>query len=551
MKLKYSNLKKFIYLYLLLPVFLFVAGFLRIPFAVMAGVFAIGVYLLAAGIFSHKKNTDEDKELEDGIMIGKGALIILFLIGVVWCFLGGQGGFFYQSPDWNCRNAIFRDLIRYDWPVYYENTGDALVYYIGHWLPAAVVAKGIYFISGRLAIAWVAGRILLWLWTAIGCFLVMLLMLLYFKAHTKGQMIGTVFMLIFFSGMDVVGTLCNVLRGGPTWIFIPFHFEPWANGLQYSSNTTCLFWVFNQAVAPWICVLCYLLEKKMKNYAVILAGCMMAGPFALVGLSVFAGISIWNKLVKCEKKEEYRSFCKELFTIQNISTLVILFPVILLYYSSNAIVQSLHFTAYIEKVFSIKYVVVFIVLFGILVCIYTVSGKINETAKKYSGIFAVVFAICILLLVRQYVLFYFLEVGALLLLIWRDYKIEWKFYVVALFLAITPKITVGNSSDFMMRASIPALIILMLMVTKSIWKHRNDVLRKAMPTVLLIGCVLIGACTPLGEFYRAISATISAESMQDVICDDKYTLDQETHSGLDNFTAVNPKEQFFFKYLAK
>lgn len=54
-------------------------------------------------------------------------------------FSGGIGGHYYQSPDWDWRNAIFHDLIYKKWPVIYSEYDKALVYYIGYWLPSAAL----------------------------------------------------------------------------------------------------------------------------------------------------------------------------------------------------------------------------------------------------------------------------------------------------------------------------------------------------------------------------------------------------------------------------
>lgn len=542
MTLTYDGLRKIVYGYILLPVYLFALGFLKIPFAIAGGLLSVIVYLLM--IRKKVKN-------ESTIEISRWMLVLIFFICMVWCFIGGQGGFFYQSPDWNYRNAIFRDLITNSWPVYYSNTGDALVYYIGHWLPAAVIAKIVYFVTGNMDITWLAGRILLWIWTAVGCMLMMLLMALKLKVKTKKQVLFTVFMLIFFSGMDILGTLLNVLRGWWLWWWIPFHLEYWSSGLQYSSNTTCLFWVFNQTIIPWICVLCFLLEDTVENYIIIIVACLMAGPFPTVGLLVFMLGSLWSRLLQSRGRVALKSFAKEVLSPQNLIALFVFIPVLASYFYSNAIIQSIDVYAIIKKLCSVKYLLCFAVVLGAAVVIYLSWEKIKKV--MYAGRYILLALLCIFLLVLtwHYKFFYLFEVGAFLILVWRDYKKDWKLYMIALCLAIAPQIVVGNSTDFMMRASIPALIILMMMVAKSVLAHSGEPIQKAIPTVLLIGCVLLGAVTPLMEVYRAVSTTISAESVHDVVCDDKYTLNQETHDGLDNFTAVNPKEQFFFKYLAK
>ena len=72
-------------------------------------------------------------------------------------------------------------------------------------------------------------------------------LLVYLRADTgKKQGIGLLF-LIFFSGMDILGALYSS-RLPDLLAYDAMHLEWWTNDFQFSSLTTCLFWVFNQTV---------------------------------------------------------------------------------------------------------------------------------------------------------------------------------------------------------------------------------------------------------------------------------------------------------------
>lgn len=547
MNFSYQKLKKIVYVYILLPLFLFCVGFLKVPFAILGGVAVSAIYLITnIEIIKREKSPGEDR----CIYVEKKMLFVIAVICIIWCFLGGQGGFFYQSPDWDCRNAVFRDLITHSWPVRYETTGDALVYYIGHWLPSAACARGLYLLTDNLDMAWFFGRILLWLWTALGCFLMMMMIALYVEVNTTKQMFLVVFMLIFFSGMDIVQMAYNVVRGWPSGLSL-LHLE-WCGGpYQYSSNTTCLFWVFNQTIIPWLCIMCYMLENTAENYIVMIACGILAGPFPMVGLGIFMLFSIWNRFIGARTKEKIVEFIKELLSIQNLMALFLVMPVLIAYLSSNKIVASTNIGTVMSKFLTTKCVALLLMFIVLLVIWFFFRDKLKGTVWKCRYLFLALFGIGIVCLTWHYKVFYFVEIGAFLLLLWKDYKSDWKYYVIALFLAVAPRISVGYSNDFMMRASIPALIILMLMIMKSFLMHKNDELCKAIPTVLLMGCVLIGSCTPLVEFYRAVSSTMEAESAEKVVCDPIKTFDCKTEEGYKNFTAEDIDEKIFFRYLAK
>lgn len=49
--------------------------------------------------------------------------------------------------------------------------------------------------------------------------------------------------------------------------------------------TTCLFWVFNQTVVPWLMTLCVLNEKSVENYALLGLLALPFGPLPFVGLA--------------------------------------------------------------------------------------------------------------------------------------------------------------------------------------------------------------------------------------------------------------------------
>lgn len=94
---------------------------------------------------------------EQGITLSVPKLVLLFALMLLWGYLGGQTGFFYQNSDWGYRNAIYRDLITNSWPVYYPQKDTALVYYIGHWLVPAALTKPVYVLFG-MDIAWMFAR---------------------------------------------------------------------------------------------------------------------------------------------------------------------------------------------------------------------------------------------------------------------------------------------------------------------------------------------------------------------------------------------------------
>lgn len=155
----YRGLKKLAFFLLALPSVIFMIGFLKwyigIPVALLIG----AAYFCT--LRDDRRAEHEAYEGEKVIVISRRCLIALFAITVAWCYFGGFGNLYYQSDDWFARNAVFRDLISHEWPVIYGTKDVALVYYIGFWLPAAVIGKAVFLLCGNLETAFFIGNMFL------------------------------------------------------------------------------------------------------------------------------------------------------------------------------------------------------------------------------------------------------------------------------------------------------------------------------------------------------------------------------------------------------
>jgi hypothetical protein len=375
----------------------------------------------------------------------------LLLLTALWVLLSGVGGYAFQNWDHHWRNAVLRDLISYDWPVIYSSPEKGpitmLVYYVGYFLPAAWIGK---------LFGWQAANFVLFLWTWLGVFLVTLHLSLRLKTSATNAML----LLIFFSGLDALGALLFA-SDYPT-LFPPIqHLEIWSGNLQYSSFTTQLFWVFNQAVPAWLCIVLILdsdsllsqspiPNSQFTNKLFIFSLCFFFAPLAALGLLPYL-------LIEWFKQTNFKSPFKNLrFDILLASGIIIL--VSFLYFSSNTAVQQRGF-----QVIALK----------------------------------------------DFLAFFLLEGGILWLLLaplkWRDPR--WA--VTGLLLAIIPFVQFGSGRDFVMRASIAPLFYLMIMIGEAIF-------HKTTPRLLLFTfyiLIALGALTPLYEINRSIYRTYEYYSL--------------------------------------
>jgi len=402
----------------------------------------------------------------------------LLLITFTWTLLSGVGGYTFQNWDHHWRNAVLHDLINYDWPVFYSTPESGpikmLVYYVGYWLPSALVGK---------LLGWQAANFFLFLWTWLGVTLVAL----HLASALKTAPTKAILLLIFFSGMDALGTLF-LAPEYPTLFPAMTHLEIWNGSLQYSSFTTQLFWVFNQAVPAWLCIMSIVTLSDsegslLQNHETLRSAqsdirgqlfllwslCFFFAPLASIGLLPYL-------LIELIKQTNFKSPFKNL-RWDILLAAVIIFLLSAFFFTSNTAAQSRGFQS---------------------------------------------------LALKDFFIFFLLEGGILWLLLapvkWRDPR--WT--VTGLLLAIIPFIELGSGNDFVMRASIAPLFYLMMMVGEVIFQNTPPrVLRFTFYFLLLLGSL-----TPLYEMDRSVYRTY-----------EYYFVPKETDCSCDALLQVTHLEQ--------
>jgi len=498
-----KTLKIITYLYLMIPIAIFIVGWVKIQFALFPMVFLVVLLL---------KKVLEKEEKER--MIDKKACMIIFVIIMGICFLGGIGGMFYQSSDWHYRNAIFRDLVNKDWPVFYENADAALSYYIGIWMVPAMMGKAILSLAGA-DLAWRVANVALWFWCATGITLTILWLVKDFQPKNLRKIFLIMFLFLGFSGLDFIG----VFLQGSIESINEMHLEWWASYFQYSSMMTQIFWVFNQSIVAWLITVMFIQEKNVKQYLFLILLCFTYSPLPFLGLIPLMGVRGIKYLIQAIQEKKISQFVKEVFSIENVLALLAIFPIYSLYYGNNSAIQ-------------------------------TGSGlHIIEEALNKNGI-------------KVWLEFYLLEVGIYGILLWKSYKKNEIYLAALIALMIVPFIGIGLEYDFSMRVSIPALIVInyyfiqwMIEILKEekISSFKELWNRDTIQLKLVIACCVfvLGFITPFVEVNRGIWMVKKEKRMQ-LVADDVVTLEgKETDESL-NFVCVHPRENSkFFQYLAK
>ncbi|MBR3040948.1 MAG: hypothetical protein IKI20_09935 [Lachnospiraceae bacterium] len=474
-------------------------------------------------------------------------------ISFLYAFFCGIGRLWAQSKDYPWRNAIFRDLILRDWPVMYPKFKGALVYYIGQWLPAALPGKLARVFGAGEDAAFLVGNIALLIYVTIGLSILFLLLISYFKPKKNGAMILVIIAFIFFSGMDILGSLEPLGANG-------YHLEWWADIYQYSSFTTCMCWVFNQSLIPWICMALLLKEKNVSQYILIGMSCLISGPFPFIGYFIYAIVFGIKRLVLDIRNKQGKVFLKNLFSLSNILSTILVFPFVGSFLLSNVIIGG-------EEAIGVA------------------------TAVDRSGGAVPVFSAAWI-----YLKFILVEFGVYAILIAWKYKKNLMFCVTVLILLIFPFFRMGYSTDFTMRASIPAIFMMYVFCVKFLLEEKDEVLingqgvaavqtisKDAAPKnanreekvadkiaakgwdiqklkrygyALLVICMILGAATPMVEFIRGFRQ-VRMRGIDDQMTDYLYTLGGDgpynwvSKNPEGNFTALNLDQQTFFVYFAK
>lgn len=477
-------------LYVVLPVAIFFMGWIKLPLAI---VFAMLLAMLSVKIYMDLRTDVTILMKKDYGVYWLFSVVVIFL----WVYLSGIGGYSHQNWDFWARNAIFRDLSTYEWPVIYDlslqsdkvqtlvgSEKVAFSYYYTWWLSVAAVSK--IFSLGEAA-----SNFLLFLWASLGVFLVV---------YCLNRLLGkcsywVLIVMIFFGGMDAfVYYLLNQK------ITLTEHLEWWAVAFQYSSNSSQLFWVFNQSIPIWLIMSLFLLSKTNKYDAGLCSLAFAYSPWATFGVVPYV-------IVGAFKKKPF----KNVFNLVNI----VIPSMILLVYGSY----------YLSSTGS--------------------TGGAGMIFSKYPNQ-----EVLILIL---YVCFVFVEFGMYYLLGGKQWRKN-DYYVVTLISLIILPLFYIRDENFTMRASIPALFLTMIYIIRYLredWKNEENVTKKRLWVVIL----LIGTLASTCEIGRSIHQKFSGESgvFDPVVSFGDIQAEDDNYINLtkEQFYICNYEDSVFFKYLGK
>lgn len=545
-----------VYLYLALPMVIFLLGWCRWYIGVPIAILVIVALALAVkehisdGYMIVKSTPSEVKENDTSFVIPELStndiykLLVVIVIILIWTGLAGIGGLMWQNGDHAWRNTIFDMMVNYEWPVMgdaltwefiTENRG--LVYYTGFWLPAALVGKSVGLEAGYMA---------QYVWAVVGIVLFYCLVCTWRKKVEIWPLIT----FILFSGLDSLGVIFT--QAGILDLFGMEHLEAWSVSFQYSSNTTLLFWVFNQAIPVWIAAMLIFIGEKPRNIIFVLACTLLTSTFPFVGLIPFVIYFMikrgnWN-LEKCSFTALVKQEVSNWLTVQNIAGFAMI-AVGGIYLIGTRALGGYTENMPDKKILLVVLLVLAVVGVAAINAIVSRGNKVIKTMGKIiSGIVITIFVVSMiekhagewqqteLYYWINLTIFYFLEIGVYLVILKDKVKDKGLLKLTAVWMYIIPLIVVGVSCDFCMRASIPGLLIVWMWCVQALSEGKKEAV-----TYLIIGTLVLGAITPIHEIKRTYVYTRNGYEMQRVPENDVLNAD--------NFSG-NP-ELFFWRFIAK
>ena len=493
-----------IYVYLSLPVMIFMAGWCKWYIGIPVTVIIAAAVVLC--VREHREKAGDFQDLianltrQDMIKI-----LVIFAILAIWVVFSGIGGYAWQNEDHLTRNALFGSLVYDKWPVIREVeidgtlTSRGLVYYIGFWLPAALVGKlfGMY-----------VGFAAQYVWALLGLVLLYALICVWQKKIAIWPLV----VLIMFSGLDAVGNI--LVSFDELKIFGYEHLEAWSGDFQFSSMTTQLFWVFNQSIAAWLCSCLIFTKERVRNIIFVWSTLLLTSTFSFAGLIPFVAYYLivrtdWNA-GSVKFKSVFMTGLRNWGSLQNILAGGLVGIISVFYLMSNVYVGK----GLIGSLGLVEMVLVILVAVILACVIAAFAGVLYLKGRgKYINWILPVLLIAFTCYavshnIRQewlspvfywvnMMLFLFLEAGVFLACVYPFQKKKGQFWLNAVWLYLIPLIVVGGSCDFCMRASIPGLFLLALWCIDVLAQKQRNV-----ATYALIVLLIIGSVTPIHEIKR-------------------------------------------------
>ena len=433
MKIKYKNINLASYLWIALSVMVFLLGWCKFYYA-------IPIVLLTIWTIFQQYKKEDDTFVEISAKKFWTAFAIVFILMA----LCGIGGYVVQSSDNYWRNAMFRDLVNYEWPVFDEETGLTKSYYIAFWMVPAFIAK--------VTQSMEAGFFSQLLWLSIGAHILYLQICRY-----MGKVrISYIFFFYLFSGFKLAECLLYYpIFGDGNFMFSildclsknnspgSFHAGPM---VQF------LYDPFNQTIPLFLGMMIMINNVQSRYIPFVFSLLLLYAPLPLVGLAPL--VLYW--FIKNVTLEQKNNLVRSILNIENITGLLILLVSVTYLMSNNN------------------------------------SG--HKGLRPIQNLGADIYA---------YILYIIFEFGILTAIGYNACKDKIALWIALISVAIFGWFQLGLHNDFCFRTNMPLIFILFLLVTKRYYMEETG---KRLKNIIICWYLLAGIPAQIHPLSRWISS---------------------------------------------
>lgn len=498
--IKYKTIASMAYAILLIPILIFFLGWLKWYYTLL-----FSFILLASMWLVYRSDYLNRTESLD---IPLKTLICIAIIIGLWILITGNCGVSVSNYDTPWRRAVLRDLIDFEWPVYYEKTSNYLVYYHVFWMVPALIGK---------VFGWHAALIsqAAWLWLIIMVSFLLIAFLL--RADSSKLLFLICALIIGWSGLNALGCIFMQQAGWNLYEFGLGLNENYCDALfngesfnfYYRSNEDFLCENYNQ-LPIWLVVPLMLENRKIKNYAFIGILLLPYSPWGVIGIAILMIIDAIHQAIEYFKNKHIKELFLEIFSIPNICILASVGVVFGFYFSGTSRLSDGSAS------------------FGIL----TLS---KFDIPRIIGL--IVFWLC--------------EFGIYYIFLWRNNKKDHLFTWSLPALMVIPICWAGSiwGRDFCMNVSLPILYMLMIYMIIYLKDH---VVGKVLTfkNLLLLVCLFIAFSTPVLDWGSKIQTMIVNQSIA-VTDDHYYTFSDKAITDDASFANFLVNDSGLFKYISK
>ena len=448
-EMKQLNFRPIIYLYIYIPILLFVAGWYKwyISIPLVCGM----LYVFFRFFMQDRKEGNAESAVGYALSVPDIiSSVIVFLILLFWCIVSGQGGYVTQTGDWDKHNTVLNVLTSNPWPVRgnFDGKEGVLTYYVaGYLVPAA---------CGKIYGGFITAQFITLFWTLAGLMLIMHLIADILNIKNPWLRIAIVPAFALFSSFSVLLSMAYSIVVPGDLYYNSTHFLSNSILVQFTSNILNLSWVYPQALAGWLLTLMLIKDvKRIERWGVIIAPAAIYSTFVFVVLLVFAAmLLLFKENENLVRGTEIKGLLKEAFGVSNIITIVLASTFV--WYLMGSILQDKR--GYMDMGYSLI---------------------------DYRGH------------LRTFVFLSLMWGMWALLLIKKEYD-NFIFYAASLMYFLLMVGKMGFFNDLCMRGSLVPVTVYSVLVIKNLLDERNDKWYRVLLAVFLILNALGGICEVIG-----------------------------------------------------